>query len=51
MAEYTGFETGGYDADFSSDFDTFEYSAPMNAHDTVYRKQRSYRTVTGDDIE
>jgi len=35
MAEYTGFEIGGYDADASSDFDSFEYSAPRNAHDAV----------------
>jgi hypothetical protein len=36
MAEYTGFEVNGYDADVSSDFDSFEYSAPRNAHDSVF---------------
>jgi hypothetical protein len=36
MAEYTGFEVNGYDADASSDFDNFEYSAPRNAHDSVF---------------
>ena len=46
MTEYTGFETGGYDGDVASGFDTFEYSAPRNAHDMVFRKERSNRTVT-----
>jgi len=36
MAEYTGFEVNGYDADVSSKFDSFEYSAPRNAHDAVF---------------
>jgi len=46
MAEYTGFEVNGYDADVSSDFDSFEYSAPRNAHDSVFNRERTYRTVT-----
>jgi len=45
MAEYTGFEVNGYDADVSSDFDRFEYSAPRNAHDSVVKKERTYRTL------
>jgi hypothetical protein len=47
MSEYTGFDTGGYDADVSSDFDTFEYPAPRNAHETGFRRERRYRTVIG----
>jgi len=49
MAEYTGFESNGYDRDDSSDFGTFEYSAPRNAHDSVLKKERTYRTVIDDD--
>jgi hypothetical protein len=51
MAEYTGFEVNGYDADASSDFNSFEYSAPKNAHDAVFTKQRTYRTVIEDDTD
>ena len=36
MTEYTGFESNGYDRDVSSDFESFEYSAPRNAHDAVF---------------
>jgi len=39
MAEYTGFESNGYDADASSNFDSFEYSAPRNAHDSVLKRK------------
>ena len=46
MAEYTGFEVNGYDGDVSSKFDSFEYSAPRNAHDSVFNRERTYRTVT-----
>jgi len=51
MPQYTGFEANGYDADVSSDFDSFEYSSPRNAHDAVFTKQRTYRTVTEDDTD
>jgi hypothetical protein len=50
MKQYTGYELNGYDADASSYFETFEYSAPRNARDTVFRKERNYRTVSDDDI-
>jgi len=49
MAEYTGFEVNGYDGDVSSKFDSFEYSAPRNAHDSVFDRERTYRTVIGND--
>jgi hypothetical protein len=49
MAEYTGFEVNGYDGDVSSKFDSFEYSAPRNAHDAVFKNERTYRTVIGND--
>ena len=48
---YTGFESNGYDADVSSDFDSFEYSAPRNAHDSVFKNERTYRTVIEDDTD
>jgi len=35
MNQYTGFELGGYDRDVSSKVDSFQYSAPRNAHDSV----------------
>jgi len=41
MNQYTGFELGGYDRDVSSDFGTFEYSAPRNAHDSVKKKEHT----------
>jgi hypothetical protein len=40
MAEYTGFEVKGYDRDVSSDFESFEYSAPRNAHDAVFKREK-----------
>ena len=49
MNQYTGFESNGYDRDVSSDFESFEYSAPRNAHDSVFKKERTYRTVIEDD--
>ena len=51
MNQYTGFEVNGYDRDVSSDFGTFEYSAPRNAHDSVFKKERTYRTVIEDDTD
>jgi len=48
---YTGFEVNGYDADVSSDFESFEYSAPRNAHDSVFKRERTYRTVTDNDTD
>ena len=51
MAEYTGFEVNGYDGDVSSKFDSFEYSAPRNAHDSVFKRERTYRTVTDNDTD
>ena len=51
MNQYTGFELGGYDRDVSSDFGTFEYSSPKNAHDSVFKKERTYRTVIEDDTD
>jgi len=48
---YTGFEVNGYGADVSSDFDSFEYSAPRNAHDAVFLNERTYRTVIEDDTD
>jgi hypothetical protein len=51
MTEYTGFESNGYDGEVSLDFDTFEYSAPRNAHDAVLGKDRYYIIFTDDDIE
>jgi hypothetical protein len=51
MAEYTGFESNGYDRDVSSDFESFEYSAPRNAHDAVFKRERTYRTVIEDDTD
>jgi hypothetical protein len=51
MTEYTGFESNGYDRDGSSDFNSFEYSAPRNAHDSVFKRERTYRTVTEDDTD
>jgi len=50
MAEYTGFESNGYDRD-GSDFESFEYSAPKNAHDSVFKTERTYRTVIEDDTD
>jgi hypothetical protein len=50
MAEYTGFEVNGYDRD-ASDFERFEYSAPRNAHDSVFKRERTYRTVIEDDTD
>jgi len=51
MAEYTGFELDGYDRDVSSDFNSFEYSTPRNAHDAVFKRERTYRTVIEDDTD
>jgi len=51
MAEYTGFEVNGYDGDVSSKFDSFEYSAPRNAHDAVFKNERTYRTVIVNDTD
>jgi len=51
MAEYTGFESNGYDRDVSSDFGRFEYSAPRNAHDSVFKRERTYKTVIEDDTD
>ena len=51
MAEYTGFEVNGYDGDVSSKFDSFEYSAPRNAHDSVLKNERTYRTVIVNDTD
>jgi hypothetical protein len=51
MAEYTGFESNGYDRDVSSDFESFEYSAPRNAHDAVFLRERTYRTFIEDDTD
>jgi len=51
MTEYTGFESNGYDRDVSSDFGSFEYSAPRNAHDSVFKRERTYRTVIEDDTD
>jgi len=51
MAEYTGFESNGYDRDVSSDFGSFEYSAPKNAHDSVFKRERTYRIVIEDDTD
>jgi hypothetical protein len=51
MAEYTGFELSGYDRNNSSDFESFEYSVPRNAHDAVFRKERTYRSVIEDDTD
>ena len=51
MTEYTGFESNGYDRDVSSDFNSFEYSAPRNAHDSVFKRERTYRTVIEDDTD
>jgi hypothetical protein len=34
MTEHTDFELNCYDGDVSSNFDTFECSAPRNAHHT-----------------
>ena len=51
MTEFTGFEVNGYDTDVSSDFGSFEYSAPRNAHDSVFKRERTYRTVIEDDTD
>jgi len=51
MAEYTGFEVNGYDRDVSSDFGSFEYSTPRNAHDSVFKRERTYRTIIKDDTD
>jgi hypothetical protein len=51
MTEYTGFESNGYDRDVSSDFGSFEYSAPRNAHDSVFKRERTYRAVIEDDTD
>ena len=37
--------------EISSDFESFEYSAPRNAHDSVFKRERTYRTVTEDDTD
>ena len=51
MTEFTGFEVNGYDRDVSSDFNSFEYSAARNAHDSVFKRERTYRTVIEDDTD
>ena len=51
MTEFTGFEVNGYDTDVSSDFGSIEYSAPRNAHDSVFKKERTYRTVIEGDTD
>jgi len=51
MTEFTGFEVNGYDRDDPSKFDSFEYSAPRNAHDSVFKSERTYRTVIEDDTD
>jgi hypothetical protein len=37
--------------EISSDFESFEYSAPRNAHDAVFKRERTYRTVIEDDTD